>query len=135
MLENPKLNIRIKLSALWTSLMFLYIYGDYFELYIPNKVDSLLKGTELLDTPTKLFIASVSLAIPAAMISLNIFLKPGILKYLNITFGILFTITVVLVGSYSLTPWYSGYAFYAGLEAITTLLIVKLAWNWPKLKS
>ncbi|GAA4276553.1 DUF6326 family protein [Aquimarina mytili] len=132
MFENPKINIRIKLAALWTSLMFFYIYGDYFELYVPNKVDSLLKGTELLDTPTKLFLASVSLAIPAAMISVNIFLKPKICRLLNIVFGILLTIIVILVGSYSLTDWYSFYAFYAALEAIITLIIVKLAWNWPK---
>ncbi|EZH72130.1 hypothetical protein ATO12_24650 [Aquimarina atlantica] len=132
MFENPKVNIRIKLAALWTSLMFLYIYGDYFELYIPNKVDSLLKGTELLDTPIKLFIASFSLVIPAAMISANVFLKPKICRILNIIFGILLTIIVVIVGSFSLTKWYSFYAFYAALEAIITLIIIKLAWKWPK---
>lgn len=32
MLENPEINIKLKLSALWTSLIALYIYGDYFEL-------------------------------------------------------------------------------------------------------
>lgn len=132
MFENPKINIRIKLAALWTSLMFLYIYGDYFELYIPNKVDNLLKGNELLDTPIKLFIASISLAIPALMISATIFLKPKICRLLNIIFGILLTSIVILVGSFSLTEWYSFYAFYAALEAIITLIIVKLAWNWPK---
>ncbi|MEM9001208.1 MAG: DUF6326 family protein [Bacteroidota bacterium] len=132
MLENPKINIRIKLAVLWTSLMFLYIYGDYFELYVPNKVDSLIKGTGLLDTPIKVFIASIVLVIPAAMISVNIFLRPKICRVLNMVFGILLTMVVVLVGSSSLTEWYSFYVLYAVLEAIISLLIVTLAWNWPK---
>lgn len=67
-LEDFKVNIRLKLSALWTSVMFCYIYGDYFELYVPNKVEGLLNGNNLLDSPMKLFGASVLLAIPALMI-------------------------------------------------------------------
>ncbi len=132
MFEDSKIDIRLKLAALWTSLMFLYIYGDYFELYVPNKIDGLLKGSEILDTPTKLFIASVSLAIPAIMISANVFLKPRVCRLLNIFFGLLLTISVVIVGSLSLTKWYSFYVFYAVLEALNTLIIIKLAWNWPK---
>ncbi|NAS11959.1 DUF6326 family protein [Poritiphilus flavus] len=131
MSENPKINIRIKLAALWTSLMFLYIYGDYFELYVPDKVSNLSNGIQILDSPAKLFLASVSLAIPAIMISANVFLKPKICRWLNIVFGILLTITVVLVGSSSITAWYSFYVFYAALEAIISLTIVKLAWGWP----
>ncbi len=36
-LEDFKVNVKIMLSALWTSVMFCYIYGDYFELYVPKK--------------------------------------------------------------------------------------------------
>jgi len=36
-LEELKINVKIKLSALWASVTFFYIYGDYFELYVPNK--------------------------------------------------------------------------------------------------
>ena len=132
MLDNPKINIKIKLSALWTSLMFLYIYGDYFEFYAPNKVEKLLNGTDILDSPTKLFLASLMLAIPALMIALSVLLKPKINRWLNIIFGILFTIVVILVGSTALHIWYTFYVFYAILEAIVTLLIVWHAWNWPK---
>jgi hypothetical protein len=31
--------------------MFLYIYGDYFELYVPGKVEGLISGENLLNTP------------------------------------------------------------------------------------
>ena len=31
-LQDFKVNVKIQLSTLWTAVMFLYIYGDYFEL-------------------------------------------------------------------------------------------------------
>ena len=135
MLENPKINIKLKLSALWASLMSLYIYGDYFELYAPDKIEKLLSGTAILDSPTKLFMASLMLAIPSVMIALSLLLKPIYSKWLNIVCGIFFTLLVIAVGSTALYTWYTFYVFYAFLEAIITLLIVWYAWNWPKEES
>ncbi|MEM1339899.1 MAG: hypothetical protein AAF634_08135 [Bacteroidota bacterium] len=54
-LTDSKIDIKLKLSSLWDTLMALYIYGDYFELYTPNKVSDLLAGNNILDSPLKLF--------------------------------------------------------------------------------
>ena len=132
MLENTKVNIKIKLASLWTSVLFCYVYGDYFELYVPEKVDGLLTGENILDSPTKLLIASLVLAIPAVMIALSILLTPRINRFLNVFFGIIFTLMMLLIGINSLTPWYSFYVFFAFLESLITILIVWFAWNWPK---
>ncbi|WP_299887415.1 DUF6326 family protein [uncultured Lacinutrix sp.] len=133
MLENPKVNIKIKLSALWTSTIFCYLYGDYFELYVPEKVNSLLSGINILDSPTKLLIASIVLAIPSVMVALSILLKPKINRWLNIIFGLLFTLMMLLIAVNSLTAWYSFYVFLAILESVITSLIVWHAWKWPKI--
>jgi hypothetical protein len=132
MLENPKVNIKIKLSAIWTSVVFCYLYGDYFELYVPDKIDSLLSGNNALDSPTKLFIASLILATPSLMIALSLLLKPKVNRMLNIVFGTLFTLMMLLIGFNSLTPWYSYYVFLAFLESLITCTIVWLAWYWPR---
>jgi len=132
MLENPKVNIKIKLASLWTSVVFCYLYGDYFELYVPEKVNSLLTGENILDSPTKLLIASIVLAIPSIMIALSIILKPKINRILNIVFGTLFTLMMVLIAINSLTAWYSFYVFLAILESLITFLIVVYAWKWPR---
>ena len=96
-LEDYKVNIRLKLSALWTGVMFCYIYGDYFELYVPKKVAGLLDGQNMLDTPMKLFTATFILTIPALMIFLSLILSPKLTKWLNIGIGIFFTIFTFLV--------------------------------------
>ncbi len=132
MLENPKVNIKIKLAALWTSVLFCYVYGDYFELYVPEKVDGLLTGANMLDSPTKLLIASIILAFPAVMIAFSILLPPKINRFLNVFFGILYSLMMLFIGINSITPWYSFYVFLAFLESVITISIVWFAWNWPK---
>lgn len=132
MLENPKINIKIKLAALWTSALFCYIYGDYFQLYTPDKVNSLISGDNTLDSPVTLLIASIVMAIPSVMIAGSILLKPGLNRILNIFFGTLFTIMMVAIGIYSTHEWYLFYVFLAFLESIITALIVWHAWKWPK---
>ena len=135
MLENPKVNIKIKLASLWASVTLCYLYGDYFELYTPGKVNSLITGENVLDSPTKLLIASIILAISSVMVGVSIILKPKINRILNIVFGTLFTLMMLLIGVNSLTEWYSFYAFLAFLESIITALIVWYAWKWPKEKT
>ncbi len=132
MLENPKVNIKIKLAALWTSVLFCYVYGDYFELYVPEKVNGMLTGDTMLDSPTKLLIASIVLSIPAVMVALSILLRPKINRFLNLLFGSLFTLMMLLIGFNSITPWYSFYVVLAFLESLITISIVWFAWKWPK---
>jgi len=132
MLENPKVNIKIKLAALWASATFCYLYGDYFELYTPDKVNSLIKGDNNLDSPAILLLASIILAIPSVMVAASIFLKPKINRILNILFGTLFTLMMVFIGIISTNEWYLFYVFLAFLESIITALIVWYAWKWPE---
>ncbi len=135
MLENPKVNIRIKLASLWASVTFCYLYGDYFELYTPDKVNSLISGDNILSSPTTLLIASIILAIPSIMVALSIFLKPKINRILNIVFGTIFTIMMIFIGIMSTNEWYLFYAFLAFLESLITASIVLYAWKWPKEKT
>ncbi len=134
-LEDFKINIRIQLSALWTSVMFCYIYGDYFELYVPKKVEGLLNGQNMLDSPAKLFLATLILTIPALMIFLSLILSPILTRWLNIGLGLFLTLFTLLVGISSLSEWRTFYVFLSFLESILTIIIIVKAWNWPKLKT
>ena len=131
-MKDFEINTKLKIAALWTSATFCYLYGDYFELYTPDKINSLISGDNVLNSPTFLFIASLIMVIPPLMISLSLFLKPVINRVLNIIFGALFTIMMILIAIGSLTPWYSFYVFLAVVESILTAIIVWTAYKWPK---
>lgn len=44
MLEDLKVSLELELAMLWASLMFLYIHVDYFRLYMPGKIEYLMKS-------------------------------------------------------------------------------------------
>lgn len=131
-LEELKVNIKIKLSALWASVTFFYIYGDYFELYVPNKVQGIINGNSMLDNPIKLFAASILLAVPALMVCLSVILKTKINRRLNLITGVFFTAIMLLIAVTSISEWRAFYVFYAIVESILTSIIVWYAWKWTK---
>ncbi len=134
-LQDFKINVKLKLAALWTSVTLCYLYGDYFELYIPRKAAGLVSGENMLDSPTKLFIAAFLLLIPALMVCLSVILKPFLNRALNIFLGIFFTLFVGLVGISSISDWRAFYVFYAMIEIVLTLLIVWTAWRWERMET
>lgn len=131
-LQDFTVNVRLKLSALWTSVMFCYIYGDYFELYVPNKVEGLLNGNNLLNSPFNLLLATVMLTIPAILISVSLMTKPSVCRILNIVFGVFFTLLMLLIAITSITEWRMFYVFLALVESIITSIVIYQAWNWDK---
>lgn len=132
-LQDFEVNIKIKLAFLWVAVTLCYLYGDYFELYVPNKTAGLVNGENLLNSPIKLLSAAVLLAIPALMVFLSVFLKPRLNRFLNIVFGLFFTLIMVLIAFTSLTAWKSFYVFLALVESVLTAVIVVAAWKWPRL--
>lgn len=130
-LEDFRVPVKLKLAALWTSLMFLYVYGDYFNMYSPGKLAKMAAGdvgpVNAADEPAMLAL-SMMMAIPALMIALSILLPPVIAKWLNVVLGIAYAaiLAVTLPGA---PMFYWG---YGALEIPLSILIALLALNWPK---
>lgn len=131
-LEDFTINVKLKLSALWASVTLCYLYGDYFELYVPQQTESLVNGTNMLDSPTKLFTAALLLSIPALMVFLSLLVKPKLNRLLNIIFGFFFTAIMLTIALNSLTAWRTFYVYLALIESLITSLIIWYAWRWPR---
>ena len=43
-LEDQKVNVKFKLSALWVSVMLCYVYGDIFTFNAPGIVEKIIAG-------------------------------------------------------------------------------------------
>jgi hypothetical protein len=131
-LEDFKVNVKIKLAFLWTSVMFCYIYEDYFELYVPKKVERIISGEDFLSSPMTLFVGALLLMIPALMIFLSIVLIPKLSRLLNIIFGVLYTALMLWIASNYSGKWLTFAVFFAIVESIITSIIVWYAWKWPR---
>lgn len=133
-LEDFKVPVKLKLSALWASLMFCYIYGDYFGLYVPGALQSMLDGRMGPLGPTTqgvLLGTSVLMAIPSLMPFLALALKPSVLRPLNIVLGLAYTVIMAI----SMPGAWRFYQMLGVVEIVLTLLIVGYAWAWPKAQS
>lgn len=131
-LDDFKIHVKMKLSALWASVMFCYIYADYFGLYVPGALQRILAGKMgPLGPVTQMVLLGTSamLAIPSVMIFLSLVLKPNVNRRLNIVLGVIYTVIILM------TMWsWTFYIFYGVIEIALTALVVLYAWNWPKQK-
>src|SRR5512135_2644597 len=127
--QGVKISVPMKLSALWISLMLLYIYADIFSLFRPGVLDEMAAGRmgPFPVTQGSLFAAALLMVIPALMVALSITLKPGVNRWANIILGVLYTCVNIsnLIGE----TW--AYYLLAGTsELVVTCLIIWFAWKW-----
>lgn len=122
--------VRHKLAALWTSVMFCFVYGDYFELYVPGKLEDILDGKMAVGDVTQglLVGTAVLMTVPSLMIALSILLPANISRWLNVGAGLTYAaiMSLILLSG----PWLF-YAFFALIEITLTLTVVWYAWRWP----
>ncbi|TMO58039.1 DUF6326 family protein [Pseudoalteromonas phenolica] len=128
--EDIKINVKLKLSALWVAVMFCYVYGDYIEVYVPGVISNALEvSPDDASLQAKFFAVALLMSVPSVMIFLTLALKPAINRWLNIIIPALFII--LLVGLNLETIW-GFYLYLTGLEIALSALTIWYAWQWPK---
>jgi hypothetical protein len=130
-LVEQKVNVTQKLSALWASFMFLYIYVDYFALYMPGKIEDILAGRVFEFDITQGFImaALVSVSIPALMIFLSVTLPAKINRWANIIIAAVY----IPYSLFNLAGESWIHMVYGAIvEVVILCLIIRYAWKWPR---
>jgi hypothetical protein len=133
-LEDFRAPTNLKLALLWVSLMFLYIYNDYFSLYMPGTIADMTAGRlgPLGQASAGILLGvSIMLAIPSLMIFLSVLLPPLISRWVNVAFGLAYTAIEVLTLPHSAL----FYRIVVVLEIVLTVLIVWYALRWPRIES
>ncbi|MBI3243877.1 MAG: hypothetical protein HYZ49_16460 [Chloroflexi bacterium] len=128
-LEDMKIGVKMKLAALWASFMFLYIYVDYFHLYMPGSIEDILAGKVFTFDISYVFllIAMIFVVIPALMIFLSVALSAKVNRWTNIIVATVYIPYMLfnLAGE----AWVHMY-FAAAVEVALLLLIIRYAWKW-----
>lgn len=129
--ENIKVNVKIKLSALWATLMLCFIYADILSLYKPGAVENIIAGNmgPFPATQMALLLASIMMIIPAIMVFLSLVLKSTVNRWSNIVLGVVYV--VICIGNLIGETW-AYYLIFGIIEIAFSLLVVIYAWKWPK---
>lgn len=132
--EDTKVNVKLKLAALWTSLMFLIIYIDYFALYMPGMMENIRTGRVFVFDITQGFLigALTVVTIPALMIFLSVALPAKANRLTNI---IIATVNIPLMLFNLAGEAWAHMVLGAAIEVVLLLLVIYYAWKWPRIGS
>jgi hypothetical protein len=128
--EPSHVNVRIKISALWTSMLFVFAYVDLFSLYRPDFRADVEAGEIGGYTVNQSFLlgTTVYVVIPSLMVFCALVLRPGVSRIANIALSIVYALTIIAA---AIGEW-NYYILGSAIEAALLAAIVYYAWTWPK---
>ena len=132
LLEDKKVNTRIKLSALWVALMLCYIEGDFTSFFPPGGYIQQSLAGKMGPFPTTqltLLAGSVFMSVPCVMVVLSLTLRAKACRNLCIILALFYTLVNAMS---AFTSHWAYFIFFGILESVLTLLIVWYAWKWPR---
>lgn len=129
--ENIKVNVKIKLSALWVTLMLFYIYADILGFYSPGVIEKVMSGKigGVQVSAGFLLIMAIWMAVPSLMVYLSLTLKANANRWVNLIAGILSFL--MLAATFFAGELSARYIFQAIVEGMLIVAIVWSAWSWP----
>lgn len=134
LLEEMRVNVRVKISALWAAVMFLFIYVDHFALFIPGVLADATGGNVggFEVSQGTLVAGMLLMVIPSLMIFLTVVLNPRASRWANII------IAIVYIGVVIANVIGESWAYYIGasvIEAVLLGVIVVYAWKWQRVSA
>ncbi len=128
--EPANVNVRIKIAALWTSMLFVFVYIDIFSLYRPDFRAALEVGQIGGLAVNGSFLAGTTayVAIPSVMVFCAHTLRPRVTRIVNITLSTIYAVTII---KGAIGEW-SYYILGSAIEVALLAAIVYYAWTWPK---
>jgi Family of unknown function (DUF6326) len=128
--EPSNVNVRIKISALWTSMLFVFAYVDLFSLYRPDVRADLDAGEVGGFTVNQSFLVAttVYVVIPSLMVFCALVLRPRIDRIVNIALAIVYALTII---AGAIGEW-NYYILGSAVEVALLAAIVYYAWTWPR---
>ena len=129
-LEPFNVNVRIKISALWTSMLFVFAYVDLFSLYRPDVRADIDAGEVGGFTVNQSFLlgTTVYVVIPSLMVFCALILRPRVNRVANILLSTMYALTII---AGAIGEW-NYYLLGSAIEAAQLAAIVYYAWTWPK---
>jgi hypothetical protein len=129
-LEPSPVNVRVKIAALWASMLFVFAYVDLFSLYRPDFRADVEAGEVggFAVNQTFLLGTTAYVVIPSLMVFCVLVLPPRLNRIVNIALAIVYAVSIV---AGTIGEW-TYYVLGSLLEAALLAAIVFYAWTWPK---
>jgi len=128
-LEPSPVNVRVKISALWTSMLFVFIYVDHYSLFRADIRADIEAGkiSGFTIDQSYLLVVTAYVVIPALMVFLSLILRPGVDRIANSALGVIYALTII---AGAIGEW-NYYILGSAIEVMLLAGIVYYSWTWP----
>ncbi len=124
------INPRLKIAALWASMLFVFAYVDLFSLYREDVRADLEAGEMGGFTIGQAFLISATtyIAIPSLMLSMTVLLPLRAVRLANI---VLAAVYIPTIAGGAVGEW-NYYVLGSAIETALLLGVIYCAWTWPR---
>lgn len=124
------MNVRVKISALWASILFVFVYVDLFSLYRADVRADIAAGELAGFTIGQPFLLGTTayVVIPALMVFGALVLRPRINRIVNIALSAVYALTIV---GGAIGEW-SYYVLGSAVEIALLAAVAYYAWTWAR---
>jgi hypothetical protein len=128
--QDRPVNPRIKIAALWTAMLFTFVYVDFFGLFRRDVRADIEAGKIFAFTIGQgvLLGMTVYVIVPSLMVFLSLVLPVRITRIVNIVAATVYAITVL---GGAIGEW-AYYVVGSVTEAVLLAGIAYYAWTWPR---
>lgn len=128
--DSSPVNIRVKISSLWSAILFVFVYVDLFGFFRADFRAEIESGEIAGFTINETFLmaAVTYIALPSLMVFLTMVLPPAINRITNIVLPAVYAVTIV---ASAIGEW-AYFIFGSVLELILLAVIAWFAWTWPR---
>jgi hypothetical protein len=128
--QDYRIHPRIKIAALWTVMLFVFVCVDLFSLYRSDVRADIEAGKIAAFTIGQGYLLGVMIyvLVPSSMVFLSLVMTPRVTRMANVVLAVIYAVTVA--GS-AIGEW--NYFILGSLaEAVLLAGVVYYAWTWPK---
>ena len=128
--ERYEVSPRIKISALWTAMLFVFAYVDIFSLYRPDFRAGIEAGRigGFAIGQSFLFATTIYVVLPSLMVFATLVMRPAVSRLANLVLSVVYALTIA---AGAIGEW-SYYLFGSAVELALLALIFHYARTWPR---
>ena len=132
-LHDTKVDVKVALSGLWISMLFVFAYVDIFTFWRSDAINGALAGevpgAGFTINQTFLVLTTIYVLIPSLMIIVSLIAPAGINRTANIVVSLIYAASVVVS---AIGESWSYYIVGSVVEVMLLLAIARVAWTWPR---
>ena len=132
-LVDAKVSVRVVLSGLWTSIMFVFAYVDIFGFWrsdvIRGALDAKVPGSGFRIDQTFLLLTTLYVMVPSLMIAVTLLARARLARSANLAVSVVYLLSIVVA---AVGESWAYYVVGSVVEGVLLVVVAAVAWNWPR---